>query len=59
MRDYHAVHLKSNVLLLTIVLLADDENFRNSSLKNYRLCLSHYLSAPDLKLGCNTQFDKS
>ena len=44
MKDYHDLHLKCNVLLLTDVL----EKFRNKSLKNYGLCPSHYLSAPGL-----------
>ena len=44
MKDYHDLNLKSDVLLLAHVL----ENFRNNSLKIWRLCLSHYLSAPGL-----------
>ena len=44
MKDYHDLHLKCNVLLLTDVL----EKFRNKNLKNYGLCPSHYLSAPGL-----------
>ena len=43
-KDYLDWHLKCTVLLLTDVF----ERFRNSSLKNYRLCPSHYLSAPAL-----------
>ena len=45
MKDYHELYLKCNVLLLADVL----EKFRNNSLKNYGLCLSHYLNAPDLR----------
>ena len=38
MKDYHELHLKFEVLLLADVF----EKFRNNSLKNYRLCSSHY-----------------
>ena len=44
MTDYHYLFLKCNVLLLADMF----EKFRNSSLKNYGLCPSHYLSAPAL-----------
>ena len=44
MKDYHNLYLKCDVLLLADVF----EKFRNNSLKNYGLCPSHYLSAPDL-----------
>ena len=44
MKDYYDLNLKWNVLLLT----DEFKNFKNSSLKNYRLCLSHYLSASAL-----------
>ena len=44
MKDYHNLHLKFDVLLLTDVF----EKFRNRCLENYGLCLSHYLSAPTL-----------
>ena len=44
MRNYHEFFLKCDVLLLADVF----EKFRNNSLKNYGLCPSHYLSAPDL-----------
>ena len=37
-------YLKCNVLPLADVF----ESFRNNSLKNYGLCLSHYLSQPAL-----------
>ena len=40
MKDYHDLYLKSNVLLLVDAF----QKLRNSSLKNYGLCLSHYLS---------------
>ena len=42
MKDYHNLSLKCDVLLLANVF----ERFRNTSLKNYGLCPSHYLSAP-------------
>ena len=38
------MYLKYDVLFLADVT----EKFRNSSLKNYGLCASHYLSAPAL-----------
>ena len=41
MKDYHYMHLECDVLLLADVL----EKFTNSSLKNYGLYPSHYLSA--------------
>ena len=44
MKDYHNLYLKCDVLLLADVF----ETFRNNSLKNYWLCLSHYLSKPGL-----------
>ena len=40
-KDYHDLYLKCDALLLADVF----EKFRNNSLKNYRLCPSHYLSA--------------
>ena len=43
-KDYHDLYLKCDVLLLADVF----ERFRNNSLKNNRLCPSHYLSAPSL-----------
>ena len=43
-KDYHNLYLKCDVLLLADVF----EKFRNNSLKDYGLCLSHYLSAPHL-----------
>ena len=43
-KGYHKLYLKCDNLLLTDVF----KKFRNSSLKNYRLCLSCYLSAPAL-----------
>ena len=46
MKDYHGLYLKCDVLLLPDVF----QKFRNNSLKNYGLCPSHYLSAPDLSL---------
>ena len=44
MKDCHGLYLKCDVLLLTDVF----EKSRNNSLKIYRLCPSHYLSAPGL-----------
>ena len=44
MKDYHDLYLKCDVLLLADV----SEKFRNNSLKNCELGLSHYLSAPCL-----------
>ena len=41
--------LKKDCLVKNVLSLADVfEKFRNSSLKNYRLFLSHHLSAPAL-----------
>ena len=39
-KDYHDLYLKCDVLLLSDVF----GHFRNNIFKNYRLCLSHYLS---------------
>ena len=44
MKDHYDLYLKCDVLLLADVF----EKFRNNSLKNYGLCPSHYLRAPDL-----------
>ena len=44
MKNYHDLYLKFDVLLLPDVFV----KFRKNSLKNYGLCPSHYLSAPDL-----------
>ena len=45
MKDHHDLYLKYDVLLL----LADVfEKSRNNNLKKYRLCPSHYLTAPGL-----------
>ena len=44
MKDYHDLQLKCDALLLADVF----ENLRNSSVKNYGLCPSDYLSAPAL-----------
>ena len=44
MKDYHDLYLKCDVLLLADVF----EKCRNKSLKNYGVCPSHCLSAPDL-----------
>ena len=44
MKNYHDFYLNCNVLLLDDVF----EKFRNSSLKHYGLCLSHYFSAQAL-----------
>ena len=42
--DYHELYLKCDVLFLADVF----DKFRNTRLKNNRLCPSHYLSAPAL-----------
>ena len=42
MKDNPDLYLKYDVLLLAYPF----EKFRNNTLKNYRLCPSHYLSAP-------------
>ena len=44
MNDYHDLYLKFDASLLAYVF----EKFKNKSIKNYRLCLSHYLSVPAL-----------
>ena len=44
MKDYHDLYLKCDVLLLADVF----EKFRNNSLKNCELGLSHYWIAPCL-----------
>ena len=44
MKNHHKLYLKCDVLLLVGVF----EKFRNSHLKNYGLCPSHYLNAPVL-----------
>ena len=38
MKYYHDLNFKSDVLLLADVF----EEFRNNSLRNYGICLSHY-----------------
>ena len=43
-KDYHDLYLKCNILQSSDVF----ETFRNNSLKNYGLDLSHYLSASAL-----------
>ena len=44
MKDFYNLYLKCDVLLLADIF----ENFRNNRLKNYGLCLSHFLSATAL-----------
>ena len=44
MKDYHDLYLKCAVLLLADVF----RKFRNNSLKIYRVCPKHYLSASAL-----------
>ena len=51
MKDYHELYLKCELLFLPDVF----EKFRNSGLKNYGLCLTHYLSAIWKKL-CMKRF---
>ena len=43
MKNYHDLYLKCDVSLLAVF-----EKFRNSSLKNYGLCLSHSVTAAAL-----------
>ena len=43
-KDYRDLYLKCDILLLADVF----EKFRNNTLKNHGLCLSHYLSTPAL-----------
>ena len=45
MKNYYDLYLKCDVLLLSDVL----KQFRNSSMKNYGLCPSHYMSAHGLQ----------
>ena len=54
MKDYHDLYLKYDVLSLAEVF----QKFRNNILKNYGLCPSYYLSAPDLSWNAMTN-DKS
>ena len=44
MKDYDNLHLKCDILLLTVVF----EKFRNNRLKNYGFCPGHYLNVPGL-----------
>ena len=44
MKDYHDFFLKYDASLLADVF----EKFRNNTLKNYVLCMSHYLNASTL-----------
>ena len=44
MKDYHNFYRKYDVLLLADVF----EKFISNSLKNYKLCVSHYLNAQAL-----------
>ena len=46
MKNYHDLCLKCNVLLLADVF----EIFRNNSLRNYKLCPSHYCTLWDAML---------
>ena len=54
-KDYHDLYSKCDILLLVDVF----EKFRNNSLKNYRLCTSHYLNAPGLILDAMLKMKKS
>ena len=54
MKIYHDLHLKYNFFCWQICL----KKFRNSSLKSYKLCLSHYLSAPGLSWGAMLNMTK-
>ena len=44
MKDYHDLYLKCDALFLADFF----EKFKHSSLKNYGLCPSHFLSAQTL-----------
>ena len=44
MKNYNNFYLKCDILLLEDVF----EKYKNNSLKNYGLCLSHYLSTAAL-----------
>ena len=44
MKNYHGLYLNCDVFLLADVL---KKKIIINSLKNYRLCRSHYLGAPD------------
>ena len=50
MKDYHYLYVKWDVLLL--------EKFKNSCLRNYGLCPSHYLSTPALSQDTKDFFEK-
>ena len=54
MKDYHDLYLKCDVLLLADVF----GKFRNSSLKNYGLCPSHYLNASGLSWDATLKMTK-
>ena len=55
MKDYHDLYLKCDVPLLADV----SEKFRNGSLKKFKLCQSHYLSAPALSWNAMLNMTKS
>ena len=52
-KSYHDFYLKCDVLLLAV-----SEKFGNNSLKNYRLCPSHYFSTPGLSLDAMLKMTK-
>ena len=54
MKDYYDLYLKCDFLLLADVF----DKFRNNGLKNYGLCPSHNLSAPDLSCDAILQMTK-
>ena len=56
MKDYHDLCFKCRC---DVMLWADVfEKFRNNSLKNYRLCPSHFLSAPSLSWDATLKMTK-
>ena len=54
MKDYLDLYLKCDVLLLADVF----EKFRNNTLKNHGLCLSHYLRTPALSWNATLNITK-
>ena len=53
MNYYHDLYIKCDALLLADVF----KKFRNNSLKNHRLCPSHYMSVP--VISWNAMYNKS
>ena len=44
LKDYYSLYLKCDVILLADMF----EKFRNNSLKNYELCVTHYFDSSGL-----------